>query len=98
MSTYVDRVKNEVRSLLLQIGKTNKTMVLSLIGVYIISNMLFMVGWSVTFLNYIWLLYTGLFSFVIWVTAILLFQILADWKQAWSNKGLSFLIGFLLYV
>lgn len=94
----VGRFKSEFRSLMSAIGNSNEQMFFILFCLYIISNVIFMIGWKAEIFKSVWNVYLLLFSCVMWGSAIYLFTIVSEWRNAWKNTLKLVIIGGLIFV
>ena len=93
----MNRIRNSVDAFLSQTAKVPEKYYLILLCFYIISNMIFMIGWKGHLSSAVWSTHVVLFSCVMWASAVYLF-ILADCTEAWKKTSLIIGIGLGVFL
>lgn len=96
MMTLKERIKREGQSFLNAVRRSNETIYLILLTMYVFLYLILKTAWSNTVSEGISNFRYGLLSIVMWGAAIYLFFIIADWKKLWKNTPALVIIGGIL--
>ena len=97
MQKAVSFITSSCKTLLDKINAANAVFFFVLLHLYIISNIMYMIGWQKDLLNVIWRIHQVLFAAVMWGGAIYLFVILVEWRNVWNDTKQLILIGIIVY-
>ena len=93
----LSKLKNEGKSFLECVSKSNEVFFFSLFCLYVISNVVGLVNWRSDISHYAGKAHFFMFAAVMWGSAILLFSIIVEWRNAWKRTGELILIGVLVF-
>ena len=87
----------EGSSFLEQVKNSREAYYLILMCAFVVSKIMFMIGWEASISGIAWVVHRIIFAFVMWGSAIYMYSILAEWKRAWERIPLMIGIGLLVF-
>lgn len=94
--SLLSKVKDEGASFFEQVEKSREIYYLVLLCAFVVSKIMFMVGWEAKTMDTVWVVHRVFFAIVMWGSALYLLSIMAEWKKAWNRIPL--LIGMGAFV
>lgn len=91
MHSLFVKSKNQIESFLKAVEKSSEPVFLSLFCLFVISELIYTLGWKTEFLGPVWNVYVVLYTVVLWGSAFFLLLIISDWRNLWRRTGLLFL-------
>ena len=85
MSNCLSVLKNEGKSFLQCVSKSNELFFHILLCLFIASNTIVLINWRRDLFTYAWKAHFFMFAAVMWGSAIYLFSIMAEWRNAWNK-------------
>ena len=85
IKSVLDICKTNLHSLMVQIASSSKKAYYAILFLYMVSNLIYMIGWELPLHDFVWNSHVALFSVVMWSSAIYIIVILAVWKDNWKS-------------
>ena len=92
------RLKKEGLDFLEAIRKGNDTFFFLLLCLFITSNVVVLINWRRDLFSYAWKAHFLMFAAVMWGSAIYLFSIILEWRDAWKRTGEIIAIGAAVFI
>lgn len=98
MSKWISTLKNRRKTFLDTVSKSNEMFFYILLCLFIASNTVILINWRGDLFIYAWKAHFFMFAAVMWGSAIYLFSIIAEWRNAWNRTKELVLIGIIAFV
>lgn len=85
-------------SFLYTVSKSDERAFFVLFGLYVISKMMYMIGWVEPLLKRVRVAHLVLFTLVMWGSAVYLFSIIVEWRKAWDRTRELIIIGISVFL
>ena len=95
-TTFAAKLKNEGQSFLEAVSRSNETIYLVMLSVYVSIFLLIHAAWAASVGTIVSNIRYGLLSVVMWGAALYLLFVIADWKKLWKNTPALIVIGAAL--
>ena len=97
MPNWISSLKREKNAFLQAVSKSNGVFFYILLCLFIASNTVVLINWRRDLFAYAWKAHFIMFAAVMWGSAIYLFSIVAEWRNAWNKTIELILIGITAF-
>lgn len=98
MGKLLNKAKLEIELFFQEVRKSNEMFFYFLFTLFVISNMIYMIGWIAPLTRVVRMAHIAMFTIVMWGSAIYLFLIIADMRNSWKRTGELIVIGVTVFI